>query len=651
MDSRRRAAATAPSSVTTARRVDGRGRARHPAARLARGANLLVALAVIAAGLFLAPPSRAWAHADLVGTAPGNGEHLDAAPAQIRLRFTERVNLVTDAVTLFDSSGARLDTPPARLDGEVDVVLDMPPGLGDDVYSVVWRVVSADSHPVHGTFVFSVGDAVAEAVVDAGAQAGADPALGAVFWIVRLLAYGCLALFAGGLLFLALCWPAGWSSPRAWTLVLAGWGLSLACAVAVMLLQGPYAAGASIAGLADIQLLRATVASEYGAYVMARLALLTVAGAMLLLARRLTERAQAGVQGEQVQGGQIQAGRVLASRVPVGLRWIAIALAVVAVPATWPGTGHANASGPLAFAATTVHVMAMVSWLGGLAMLFTVLPRYVDDSPTGTARTLSRFSRLAMVCVGVLVVTGTYQAWRGLGGGAGILDTLAGSSYGALLVFKLAILAVLLTVAALSRSLVTRYYAMAPAATATEPRSGRGRRRTQRAELARLAHLRTRLHRAVGIEAGIGAAILALTSVLVATPPGRPEVVPVRLDVPLETQQVSTFAMDRELSTGGTMRVVIDPLQVGTTRLTVDVTDEAGDALDVPEVTASLSLAERELGPVRVELARTAPGRYAADAVTIPFAGTWQVRVTVRTTDFDQTTLVTDLTISPKGTP
>lgn len=99
------------------------------------------------------------------------------------------------------------------------------------------------------------------------------------------------------------------------------------------------------------------------------------------------------------------------------------------------------------------------------------------------------------------------------------------------------------------------------------------------------------------------------------------------------------------------MRVVIDPLQVGTTRLTVDVTDEAGDALDVPEVTASLSLAERELGPVRVELARTAPGRYAADAVTIPFAGTWQVRVTVRTTDFDQTTLVTDLTISPKGTP
>src|SRR5690606_14231969 len=108
----------------------------------------------------------------------------------------------------------------------------------------------------------------------------------------------------------------------------------------------------------------------------------------------------------------------LTGRVQVGLRWAALLLAVVAVPATWPGTGHANASGPLAFAATTLHVIAMTSWLGGLAMLFSVLPQHADDSPTGTARTLSRFSRVAMICVGVLVVTGTYQAWRGLAGRA-----------------------------------------------------------------------------------------------------------------------------------------------------------------------------------------------------------------------------------------
>jgi methionine-rich copper-binding protein CopC len=66
--------------------------------------------------LGLAGPSAAQAHADLVGSAPANGDHLDVAPAEIRLRFSERITLAGDGVTVTDVSGARRSTEPARPD-------------------------------------------------------------------------------------------------------------------------------------------------------------------------------------------------------------------------------------------------------------------------------------------------------------------------------------------------------------------------------------------------------------------------------------------------------------------------------------------------------------------------------------------------------
>jgi copper transport protein len=687
--------------------------------------SALLAITGFVAVFLAATPSRASAHADLVGTAPGDGEHLDTAPSQVRLRFTEQILLVTDGVMLLDTGGGRLDTPPARADGVADVVLDLPADLTDGVYTVVWRVVSGDSHPIHGAFVFSVGTGSASALGLGGAQAGADAVLSGLFWTSRVLGYVALALFSGGALFLWLCWPAGWSSRRARILMLAGWGTALASAMAALVLQGPYGAGSTVSGVADAALLRGTVASAYGGYVLARLAFLALAGGLLLLAPRLTGRALAGA------------------------RHAVVVLAALAVPATFGGTGHANAEGVLAMAGTTVHLIAMVAWLGGLALLVScVLLGPVDASPDGTTRTVLRFSRLAMACVAVLVVTGVYQAWLALGG----LAALTGSTYGALLAFKIAIAGVLVTVGAVSRSIVRgglahvrsgdaaapvlaqriaamipgRLAALLPAdgklaalrqgaaerpasngsavpghieagaaragapskavraatagkavrgsvATAPAQRSGKAaagrpngraapaqsngrsgrtgggtrldaaarmQRRAQRAEEARLGRLHRQLRRSVGIEAVIAAVILGLAAALVATPPGRPDVVPVRLEMP------AAFSVDLPLTGVGSVRVVIDPPLVGAARITLEVRDPAGNALAVPEVRASMTLKDRGVGPLPIALENSAPGRYLADAVTIPLAGTWQVRVTVRTTDFDQTDVLTDVTVS-----
>src|SRR5687767_4865411 len=91
------------------------------AGRSARRAALLGAVLGALIGPFVwAGPAAA--HGELIGTAPANGERLDRLPAEVRMRFSERVNLVHDAITLLDARGGRVDREPARLDGAGDVV-------------------------------------------------------------------------------------------------------------------------------------------------------------------------------------------------------------------------------------------------------------------------------------------------------------------------------------------------------------------------------------------------------------------------------------------------------------------------------------------------------------------------------------------------
>jgi copper transport protein len=604
------------------------------------GVLLAVIVGTVAGAASVAAPASA--HAQLVGTAPAGGEHLAAAPTEIRLRFSEAVNLVRDGVTLLDSDGVRRDTRPAGLDASHDVVLPVPTGLADGVYTVSWRVVSADSHPVHGAFVFSIGTA-STAGSTATTSPDGDPALGVVFWLFRLLGYAALAVLTGGVVFLTICWRAvqgqGWHVAR--RVLVVAWATSVVCAVAMLLLQGPYGAGGSLAGVADLDLVRATLATDYGRYILARLAALAIGGTFILLL------------------GQFR------------YAWYgAVAALAVVLPATWTGTGHAHAQpGLLPAFVDTVHLIAMSAWFGGLVFLVAcVLPRSADWPEHEVARALTRFSPLAMISVGVLVCTGIYQAWRGLGS----LAALPGSSYGALLVFKLAVIGVLLWFGALSRASVQRRYVRPALAKAPVPAldatpapqlvrtgkaartagargtppdrvgattSSRTVRRAARAQHAEDLQVRQRLRRSVRVEVIVAVVVLGLTSVLVATPPGaRADTAPLALTP-------SVFRADLPLRPDGLVRLELDPARVGTGQVRITVLDANGTNRDVPEVTATMTLPSRSVGPLPVPLKRTGPGSYTSDSVAVPLAGTWSFAVSVRTTEIDVTTVRTDIPI------
>src|SRR5690606_27791554 len=112
-------------------------------------------LAVLAVAILSAP---AFGHASLVETVPAAGAALDTAPDTVVLRFNEPVSASTDGVRVYDADAERIDTGPIETGSSDEVAAGLPAQLPDGGYVVVYRVLSADSHPVGGTYAFTVGD-------------------------------------------------------------------------------------------------------------------------------------------------------------------------------------------------------------------------------------------------------------------------------------------------------------------------------------------------------------------------------------------------------------------------------------------------------------------------------------------------------------
>jgi copper transport protein len=115
---------------------------------------LLTALAA----LLLLPVGPAAAHATLVSTTPAEGSVVHGVVRMVSATFDESVGVSTDSLRVFDPSGRQVDvggTHAGPGTGTVEVSLNT--SLPDGTYTVAWRVVSADSHPVQGAFTFSIG--------------------------------------------------------------------------------------------------------------------------------------------------------------------------------------------------------------------------------------------------------------------------------------------------------------------------------------------------------------------------------------------------------------------------------------------------------------------------------------------------------------
>ena len=120
--------------------------------------NILTAftLALLLWGGPLAWPASA--HASLVKADPAVGQTLAAAPTQVSLTFdddlTEIAGQVVNEIQVFNSAKKRVDATNSAVTGATVTVglSEIPSGT----YSVVYRVLSADGHPVSGEYQFKL---------------------------------------------------------------------------------------------------------------------------------------------------------------------------------------------------------------------------------------------------------------------------------------------------------------------------------------------------------------------------------------------------------------------------------------------------------------------------------------------------------------
>ncbi|WP_434098355.1 copper resistance CopC/CopD family protein [Streptomyces mirabilis] len=360
----------------------------------------------------------------------------------------------------------------------------------------------------------------------------------------------------------------------------------------------------------------------------------------------------------------------------------------------------------LAMPVDVLHLLAVAVWLGGLSALLVALFRAPAETQID-AVAVRRFSRLAFGSVTVLAATGIYQSWRQVGSWSALTGTWYGQllliKIGLVAVLVGIAWISRRWTAQLSEAPQAKALATAGATVGTtagapalaelrtkqptkvpansrdsssggsdsrnadsrdsnsghsnsrDSNSGDSRRAAQlarqQAAVATTRQKRLRdadparagLRRSVLAEAGVAVVLLAVTTVLTSTEPGRTEEA-AQQATSSSSQRSGPLSLKLPFDTGGqdgkgTAEVTLDPARVGGNEMHVFVERPNGKAFDVPEVKVAFTLEAKKIGPLPVTPDRIATGHWSAIGVQIPMAGDWEIAVTVRTSDIDQTTV------------
>lgn len=642
----------------------------------------LVLLLLAATGLLLATAGPASAHAALTGSDPQQGVVVDRAPTQVSLTFSETVSTSSDSLRVLDPKGKAVQNgKPFHVSGTTYAVR-VHSGLPDGTYTVTYQVVSADSHPVSGAYTFSVGAPSATSVSVSDETAGG----GVVGWLYgfgRYMSYAGFVVLVGGAAFVLACWRPGAGVRTMQRLVVSGWLTLTSATLLLLLLRGSYTSSGKFGDVFDLDLLSQVLETKTGAALVSRLLLLAAAALFIAVLfgayeKREDEEKQDLTLGLSTGGSVVAAG----------------------LAASWAMSEHASVGiqAAISMPVDVIHLLAVAAWLGGLTALLVALYRAPSDTPVDTLA-VRRFSAVAFGSVIALVLTGTYQSWRQLGSWSAFTDT----RYGQLLLVKIGLVALLVGIAWISRRWTARLAETAVGSAGADgtaraakaagsrkqavaagtgggsggerggvggggskgggaegggSKGGGGKRAAQlarqRAAVAAAREKQARdadpnrfgLRRSVLAEAAVAVIVLAVTTVLTQTEPGRTEE-EARAATSSSSSSESTsgaLTLDMSFDTGGedgkgVVTVDLDPARVGDNEMHVYVQRPDGHAYDIPEVKVALTLESKDIGPLSVTPDHITTGHWSENEVQIPMAGEWKVAVTVRTSDIDQTTV------------
>lgn len=456
-----------------------------------------IAMALLAAW----PAGTAWPHDVLQRSVPAKDAHLSVVPSSLRLTFSRVPQPQFVRVQLLDAANRAIALGPLRLDSG-SVVADIIGALGAGGFTVMWQVTGTDGHPVRGQYRFTIAPGATRAVSHApdGAEHSRDTAAAATSH------HDPTAMPSGG---------AFDAESAAYVIVRWVTFTSMIAIIGVVAFRCGVLPVAARRAPEQLDVVRSTIENAFARLGIVAASLLIAGSGARLVAQSLAMHGRLELfNGDLVRGmlfhttwgrgWMMQSAAALLALVGFVVaqrrvrRSAAVLIgAVLLLVLSAPLSGHAAAienGRALAVQTDALHVLASSIWIGGLAALLVAgitlmraFPRALAEQ--SAAHLVNAFSPVAIACVAVVVVSGVVSAAFHVPS----LRTLWASDYGRTLLWKAGTVALVAVAGAYNWRVV-------------RPRLNAGRGLD-------------RLRVSASLELAVAVLVIALTAVVVATPP------------------------------------------------------------------------------------------------------------------------------------
>ncbi|MBC2139401.1 copper resistance CopC/CopD family protein [Listeria innocua] len=359
--------------------------------------------------ILIVPVQHVSAHAYLENSNPADQSHIKTAPEKVTLVFNEEIEADFPLIEVKDSSGKRVETGKTAVSKKNNHMVEasLPAELKADVYSVSWRVVSADGHAVSGVISFKLGDTKATFQNTEVPSNAFDLQISSV---QKAILYIGFSLFIGMLVFGLGLYPRKEQLTAKITtrlkkiiwFALAFLGIAL---LMQLFVQTSITTGVSISESFQPDKLAAFLTTKTGYIWLSEL----ISWLVLVIFTVIMVR----------KNKQWSWFALLTESALIGYLIFAKAQ-----------NGHAAASADkiVSITADMLHMIAASVWVGGILVLLFVLPK------TGKAREIwSRFAIVAIIAVASILVSGLLMAVMNIGQMSNLFTT----NYGKILLFKI----------------------------------------------------------------------------------------------------------------------------------------------------------------------------------------------------------------------
>jgi copper transport protein len=563
----------------------------------------------------MTPAEPAGAHANQIRSLPLPDSELEESPNRVIVWFSEEIEASLSQVRVLDELAREVDNGDSAISPtESTALIATLPVLENGTYTVVWKNLSTvDGHRVVGSFRFAVGEPLSEGAgisVESQPliQSAADP------WLRWLFFAGALAL-VGTLTFdMFVVRPLLGSKDQQlsadlvfslqrvmFRLMIAATALMVVGMLALLVQQAAITFDTTPFGVFGDPL-SSVLDSEWGRLWLWRGLAVVVTGMLVVLTGRsvLSQQYLEEDEGEEPDADEdeIEEDSDVAFTESV-FGGLALAGGLVVLGLT-SFSSH-NAAVPLEFRTVAtisdfLHLLSSSVWIGGLLLIALATPLVLrasdgQDRSNELVLLLERFSPLAIVSAGALIVTGIFSGYMQV-----TVPAATNTPYGWTLVTKLLLLVPLFGLASVNSYLISKKLL----------RSGR-----------------FSFRRLVRYEAAVAVLVLVAVGWLAGLEPARQYAARNGIGV----AENVTFS---DFTEGANIDVAITPGDVGTNDVAITLTDRRGAPItNSSDVRVRLKFLEDDLGEPLISLGDRGDGVWVGSDFNITIGGVYQAEVRV----------------------